>query len=160
MKKKISFDYDKETGLTIATLKTKKGTFFGTSNKHPDDDLAPSYSVGLNLAEARANISLINKQIAEKRIETKTLERLLHSMPQDIKGRNYVINLLNAIHREIYHLKEQKEEWQNLIFNTIEARKLYIKSRKTNKEEREVRLKKLGDAIGALGKFNNQDKNN
>lgn len=66
MKKKISFDYDKEAGLTIAQLRSPKGTFFGISQQHPDDKFNSSEYIGSEIAEARAYINFINDKIYDK----------------------------------------------------------------------------------------------
>lgn len=157
MKKTISFDYDKEAGLTIATLKTSKGTFYGSSCKHPDDTLSASYSVGTNIAEARAYISLYNKLIADKTIELKGLQRLVNAMPNDNEGFRYVDNLKRAIIEEKNMLKEQRAYWKAVISINIEARGMYLRSRSMSKEEKE----KMRDTIKkGFETLSNQDKNN
>lgn len=157
MKKTISFDYDKEAGLTIATLKTSKGTFYGTSCKHPDDTFSASYSVGTNIAEARAYISLYNKLIANKTLELKGLQRLANAMPNDNEGFKYVYNLKRAIIEEKHMLKEQRAYWKAVISINIEARGVYLRSRSMNKEEKE----KMRDTIKkSFEILSNQDKDN
>ncbi|HAH17816.1 MAG TPA: hypothetical protein DCL29_02220 [Eubacterium sp.] len=158
MKKKISFDYNEEAGLTVATLKTSIGTFYGTSQKHPDDTFHSSYSVGTNIAEARANINMLNKMIADKTIEKKGLHRLINSMPADNEGFKYAVNLYDTINSEIYDLRQKKVEWQRLISNVIEGRKLYLKSRNTDREARDKYLKELGKGIKALSNLSKKDK--
>ena len=158
MKKRISFDYDEEAGLTVATLKTSIGTFYGTSQKHPDDTFHSSYSVGTNIAEARANINMLNKMIANKTIEKKGLYRLIHSMPSSNEGFRYVVNLYDAINSEIYDLRQKKVEWQRFISNVISGRKIYLKSRNTDREARDKYLKELGKGIKALSNLSKKDK--
>ena len=158
MKRQISFDYDKESGMTIATLKTNKGTFYGSSCKHPDDTFPASYSVGMNIAEARANINLCNYLLKEKRLEIKGLKRLAAAMPEDKDGYVYILRLIDAIHEEIYDLIDLKIMWKRNINTAIESRALYINSRTTNREEREKYLKTLGEAIHNLGELSKQDK--
>lgn len=155
MKKQISFDYDLDTGLTIAQLKTKKGIYFGTSCKHPDDPFTPSYSVGTNIAEARANISLINAQIEDKKLELKGIKRLLAAMPEDVSGRKYAVNLAAAIKSEIIALKKNKIEYKKIINNAIEARKIYLHSRSMTREEKERMRNTIKASFEALS---NQDK--
>lgn len=155
MKKRTEFDYDKETGLTIAKLRTSKGTFFGCANIHPDDPLPPSYSVGMSIAEARANINLINHLMKEKRCEIKAMNRLLNSMPETAVDRIYVENLRNAMIKELNDLKEDKQAVKEVIFTTIESRKLYIKSRTMDKKARDESLEKLGEAIKQLDQVKN-----
>jgi hypothetical protein len=137
MKKKISFDYDKEAGLTIAQLRTPKGTFFGTSQKHPDDKFNSSEYIGSEIAEARAYINFINDKIYDKKNELKGLKRLLCAMPPETPGRNYAEHLYKAISFEISDLEEDKQFYKNRINQVIEARKIYIRSRSATKEEKE-----------------------
>ena len=158
MKKKISFDYDEKAGLTMATLKTSKGTFYGMSCKHPDDKFPSSYSIGTNIAEARAYINLYNKLIADKTIELKGLQRLMNSMPDTNEGFHYVSNLYYAIKNERCKFKDERAYWKAIVKNNIEARGIYLRSRTTNKKEKEAYLKKLGEGIEMLGKLN-KDKN-
>ena len=155
MKKRTEFDYDKETGLTIARLKTSKGTFFGCANIHPDDPLPPSYSVGMSIAEARANINLINHQMKEKRCEIKAMDRLLKSIPETALNRFYAENLREAMVKELDNLKADKQAIKEVIFTTIESRKLYIKSRTMDKKARDESLAKLGEAIKQLDQVKN-----
>lgn len=158
MKKRISFDYDEEAGLTVATLKTNIGTFYGTSQKHPDDTFHSSYSVGMNIAEARANISMLNKMIANKKLEKKSLYRLRHSMPVTNEGFRYIVGLYDAIDNEINDLKQKKVEWQRLISNVIEGRKLYLKSRNTDRKARDKYLEELSKGIQTLSNLSKKDK--
>lgn len=137
MKKKISFDYNKETGLTIAQLKTPKGTFFGMSQQHPDDPFPPSETIGCEIAEARAYINFINDQIYDKSNELKGLKRLLYTIPVEAKNRRYTERLYKAITSEINDLKNEKSNWQAKINYLIEARGVYIRSRSATKEEKE-----------------------
>lgn len=143
MKKRITFDYDESTGLTIAQLRTPKGTFFGMSQKHPDDPFNPSYSIGTEIAEARAYINFINAKIADKRNELKGVKRLLCAMPAGYTNRIYAENLYVTIGGEIFDLEEEKRLWQKKINNVIEGRNIYIRSRSATKEEKE----KLRNAI-------------
>lgn len=157
MKKRISFDYAEESGLTIATLKTGKGNFFGTSNKHPDDTFPSSYSVGTTIAEARANINYLNRQIADKKIELKGLKRLLAAMPEEATNRHYAVNLAKAINLELDDLKNYKGFWKAVINDAIEARGIYLRSRSMSKEEKEKMRNTIRDSLAALGQNNSKE---
>ena len=161
MRQKISFDYNEEIGLTIATLKTSYGTFYGSSCKHPDDHFHSSYSVGTQLAEARAHINLCNKLIADKRLERKGLKRLLAAMPKDKDGYKYAKNLDNAIQNEIYQLIGEKLSWKAIVQHSIEGRAMYLRSRTTDKKAKAAYLQTIGQAIHDLGEVKKakQDKN-
>ena len=156
MKKKLSFDYDEESGVMIAQLRVGGRTYFGTAVKHPDDPFPPSFSVGEKIAGARAYISMYNDKLAEKRIELKGVGRVFNSMPLDNPGTKYVAGMLNALNQEYENLLYEREEYRQTIARAIEARELYIRSRTTNREEKQKKLDELGEAIKQLG----QDKNN
>lgn len=156
MKKKLSFDYDEESGMMIAQLRVGGKTYFGTAVKHPDDPFPPSFSVGEKIAGARAYISMYNDKLAEKRIELKGIRRILNSMPLDNPGKKYIFNMLNALNQEYEKLLGERKGYKKLIKTAIEARELYIRSRTTNKEERDKILNQIGESFKQL----NQDKNN
>jgi hypothetical protein len=161
MKHKIEFDYDEKNGLTIATLRTNKGTFFGTSYKNPDDPLAPSYVTGTNIAECRAWINYCNKQIADKRLELKGLQRLLAAMPEECTNRWYAENLYNAIENEINVIKDQRAGLKKNVFNLIEARRIYLASRSMTKEQKEnmkAVIKQSFEDLSKMDKTNKEDK--
>lgn len=155
MKHKISFDYNEAQGLTIATLKTSRGTFYGTSYKHPDDKYSSSYIIGTNIAEARAWINFYNKEITNKKLELKGLKRLLAAMPDDKPGKEYVWRLHNAIETEIEDLKIEKALYKGEVSANIEARNIYLRSRNLSKEDR----KRIQEVIRqGFEQISNQDK--
>ena len=152
MKRKIDFDYNEETGMTLATLKTSIGTFFGMSCKHPNDEFPPSYSVGMKIAEARAYISLYNRQLYNKRLELKGIQRLMCAIPRDNAGYKYVDNLYTAMLAEYNSLLKAKQEAKQFLNEAIDARAFYIKSRKTDRKAREEGKQKLKQAFETLNK--------
>ena len=156
MKKRLSFDYDEESGIMIAQLRVGGKTYFGTAVKHPDDPFPPSFSVGEQIAGARAYISMYNDKLEEKRIELKGVGRVFYSMPFDNPGTKYVLNMLNALNQEYEKLLDERKGYRKLVKTAIEARELYIRSRTTNKEERDKILNQIGESFKQL----NQDKNN
>ena len=156
MKKRLSFDYDEESGIMIAQLRTGGKTYFGMATKNPEDDpFPPSFSIGEKIAEARAYKNMYSDQIIDKKFELKGLERLLAAMPVGAINRHYVEHLYNAIVYELEGLKLAKYECDRAVNTAIESRNIYIKSRTTNKEERDKMLNQLGEAIKKLS----QDKN-
>ena len=156
MKKKLSFDYDEESGIMIAQLRTGGKTYFGMATKNPEDDpFPPSFSIGEKIAGARAYRNMYSDQIIDKKFELKGLERLLAAMPVGAVNRHYVEHLYNAIVYELEGLKLAQYECDKAVNTAIESRNIYIKSRKINKEERDKMLDQLGEAIKRLS----EDKN-
>lgn len=150
MKYKFTYDYDKETGFTVGQLRTSKGLFFGASCQHPDDPFPPSEIMGASIAEARCYINLYNKLIADKKIELKAIKRLLAAMPEGCTNRCYVENLYKAIMSEIEDLKFRKQNEKSIINNTIDGRRIYIKSRSATKEEKERMQKAIVEGFNTL----------
>ena len=155
MKKRITFDYDEENGLMIAQLRAGGKTYFGMATKNPEDDpFPPSFSIGEKIAEARAYKNMYSDQIIDKKFELKGLERLLAAMPEDNPGFRYVVHLIDAIQNEIYDLIGEKKTWKKIINSAIDARGMYIRSRSTNKKDKDKYLQTLGQAIHDLGAIN------
>lgn len=152
MKKKIDFNYDADTGHTIATLTTEYNTFIGEAQIHPDDPFRPSYSIGMDIAEARAKIQMYNQRIRDKKIEMKGVERLLCAIPKEKKNRHYAENLYLAMCNELDQLYQSKFAEQSKIKEVIRAREIYIRSRSTSKEDKEEFAKKIQLAFDALNK--------
>ena len=154
MKKKIDFDYDAESGITIAKLRVGERHFYGTSTKHPDDTFNSSMSVGMNIAESRAYVNMYNALIRDKQLELKGINRLLDAMPFEATNRQYAQNLKWAILREIVDLRKKKKIHKQKINSAIEARRIFLESREMNKKEREEILRKLDAGFKKLGELN------
>ena len=153
MKKHIGFKINND--LTIATLKTSRGTYFGIARKNSEKDpLNPSVMLGCEIAEKRAYINLYKDLIKDKKIERKGIERLLAAMPEGKPGRKYAVHMLNTINNEIQEYKDLIDYEQRSIKHLIEGRAIYLRSRTMNKEEREKAMAGLGEAISTLGKIN------
>ena len=153
MKKTIDFDYNNEKNIMVATLKTSIGTFVGKAKMHPDDPCTPSQITGGRIAEARAYLSFYKEQAKRKKLELKGLKRLLNSIPKN-EGYKYAQSMYNAIENEYYHLIDMITLQKAAIYNTIEARKLYIKSRTEDKQTTEEMLKKLEEGLKQLENIN------
>lgn len=79
-------------------------------------------------------------------------------MPTTNEGFRYVVGLYDAIDNEINDLKLKKVEWQHLISNVIEGRRIYLKSRNTDRKARDKYLEELGQGIKALSNLSKKDK--
>ena len=91
----------------------------------------------------------------EKRCEIKAMDRLLKSIPETALNRFYAENLREAMVKELDNLKADKQAIKEIIFTTIESRKLYIKSRTMDKKARDESLIKLGEASKQLDHVKN-----
>jgi hypothetical protein len=61
------FEYDKESGLSTATLTDRGITAVGRAKLHPDDKRHGSELTGLSIAELRAYKKLVEKRMKKKR---------------------------------------------------------------------------------------------
>lgn len=137
---------------TSVTIKTPLGEFTGVSHFNEEaDSLQPSKILGGRIAEDRAYIKFYNELIRNKRNELKGVRRLVYSTKPDKPGFNHICHMESAIVQEYYDLKRKKLEYVNDIKQAVESRKIYVRSRTENKEEKQKKLEELGNAIKTLG---------
>ncbi len=159
MKMKVIKEYE-EGNTTCVFLQTRLGIFKGVAKFNATlDPLPPSKVTGHRIAELRAYKAYFKEEAKLKKAEIKGLKRLISALPSNKDGFKYAERLINAIEKELREYEDNILECDKLIRNCIESRNIYIKSRTTNKAERNKKLKELGDAIAAL-KTVTQDKNN
>ena len=82
-----------------------------------------------------------------KKLELKGVKRVLYSTKT---GRAHILNVYNAIVKEIANLRFEIYNCDNEIKTAIKSRELYIKSRQTDKKERDRALKTLEEGFKAL----------
>ncbi len=80
-----SAEYDVNTGISTAIIKTELGTFTGTTKLHEEDKDIVSNFAGCEYAEMRAIIKYAKAKIQEQRIKVKTLENAKLTIEQ-LKG--------------------------------------------------------------------------
>ena len=141
--------------ISSVCLSTKIGKFWGSAIFNSNEDkFKLSRSIGVDIAEARARIAYINKQLENKRQELKGITRLLNSMPKDNPGYSYAKGTERAILKEIEELKDKKQYCKNYIDRKIEGRKIFIRSRSLTKEEKAETVKKIKEGFKALSDYN------
>lgn len=91
--KLIYSNYDKETGISTATISTPLGRFTATSKLHEEDKDIESNFTGCKYAEARAIAKYGKERIRIQKIKVKTLEDTIKTI-ENIK--NYDKNSLEA----------------------------------------------------------------
>ncbi len=150
MKTKI-VETEYNDGYTKVVLATSIGNFIGESKKSDKDPLPPSRLMGGQLAESRAYLKYYKELIKRKSCELKGLKRLITAMPPTKEGSKYVKNLYNIVLQEYLDLDKKYNEELGNINNIIEGRAIFVRSRTTDKKEKEKYLKDLKAAIKALG---------
>ena len=148
MKRKTDFRITDDNNTVLCILKVGDQTFFGEASKNTETDPFPgSYSIGTRIAEARAYKEYYQYLIRSKKLELKGVKRVLYSTKT---GRAHILNVYNAIVKEIANLRFEIYNCDNEIKTAIKSRELYIKSRQTDKKERDRALKTLEEGFKAL----------
>ena len=63
----------------------------------------------------------------------------------------HICNMYYVIRRELLEIYDIRNSYKRDILNAIDGRKIYLRSRTTDRKEKEEKLKSFGDAISALG---------
>lgn len=112
--KLISANYNKETGVSTATVRNKYGTFTAMSTLHPADAHIASSFAGCQYAETKAIIKSLKAAAKEIQLQIKTLidfEKILKSK------KDYNPHAMEArrLRRRIYELQEEYKTMKNRI---------------------------------------------
>lgn len=120
--KLIHSNFDPETGISTATIRTDMGDFTGTSKLHEEDRSISSNYAGCQYAEMRAVIKYMRKRVEVVTNQIKGLE----NYQKVIKGKvSYNHNSMESrtLRKHIYILKKEKANWQSKIYSL--SNKLY-----------------------------------
>lgn len=156
-----SCEFDEKTGTTTAIARTPIGEFTGVAKFNKDKDpFEPSKIVGINIAESRAYIAAYNEAIKLKREQIKGLKRIIGSCGNKDKSTicHYTNQIIKSIDYEIEALKDEKKEYSDVIKYYLEARRIYLRSRSTNREEKEKYLEGIKQGLKDLGQFSSKEK--
>lgn len=126
-KKKVIYSYyDKYIGDSHVAIKTKYGTFIGSSILHEEDEDIASEFIGCKYAEMRAIIKYEKAKLKELEIQLKTVKNLEQNIQQI---NNYEYNSAEAryLRKQFYiynsRVKQQKEKikiLQNELYKSIQ----------------------------------------
>lgn len=158
--KRISYDYDEQTGSTIAKLVTKQGTFYGTADYNEEEEtLPPSYMFGMRLAEDRAYIKYYKCLLNQAKEQLRGLKRAEAAVPADKKeALHYIHGAMSAVDLEKSLYEDAITMLEHDLEQAIKDRKLYIRSRSATREEKEQQKKAIKQAFKTLSQVK-QDKN-
>ena len=159
MKTKITnITQSSEGYITVVELTTPIGKFYGGSTFNEDKDpLKPSPILGGRIAEDRAYIQFYNKLLENKRLELKSVKRLLNSSNPEKSGYNHIKKMYDIINNELEDLQTIKSFYKKDIQEALDGRRLFIQSRTEDKETKKQKLDQLGSAIKALGQTNSKE---
>lgn len=156
-----SCEFDKETGTTTAVARTPLGDFTGIAKFNREKDpFEPSKIVGMNIAESRACIAAYNEAIRLKREQIKGLKRLIGSCGNTAKPTicHYANQVIKSIEYDIMDLKADKASYQEVINGYKEALKIYLRSRSTDRKEKEKYLNGIKEGLKQLGQISSKEK--
>lgn len=112
-----SFKFDKETGITICTVKQKGITGRGKAKVHPEDQRFATQLVGSQIAEFRAIKNFLDKRAAKKKREAKRLQAVAQSLLDSASDDTIESLELSLISKEYI---EAKEDFYDKIRNPKE----------------------------------------
>lgn len=132
--KLIKSEYDKETGISTATISTDYGIFTGTSKLHEEDKHLESNFAGCHYAEMRAIIKYMKHRLKLLNEHIKALEDY-KKVVEGKKDYEHNSSENRSLRKRIYILKKQKEQWiskinslNNKILDSMNQREKFIKS--------------------------------
>lgn len=112
--KLIHSNYDKITGISTATIRTKYGEFTGTSKLHDEDIPVESSFAGCRYAEAKAIMKSKRAEIKELSAQIKVLQDL----EKELKHMNsYIPDTIECrkLRRKIYELTSKRAQLRESI---------------------------------------------
>ena len=111
---KIKDSFNDKTGIAKIILQTKNGSFTGIAKIHPDDKPYSNKFFGLVLAEIRAYIKSLKKEISI----TKTKRKAIYSLKKDYVKDEFFNKLPKTIQKYIFKkLDEHLSCYSNIIDN-------------------------------------------
>ena len=108
----LSSDFNKETGISSATIGTDYGIFTASVKLHEEDLHISSRYAGCEYAEMKATIKYMKKRIEVINNQLKGLENY---QKQLIKRNDYNSNSIEnkILNIQMNNLKQEKADWQN-----------------------------------------------
>ncbi|MGN0992828.1 MAG: hypothetical protein ACI4PE_02780 [Bacilli bacterium] len=120
--KLVQSNYDKETGISIATINTDYGIFSGSAKLHQEDKHIESSFAGCCYAETRAILKYMKYRLKLVNEQIKALENCKKVL-ENKKTYNHNSTENRTIRKQIYILNKQKLEWKKKI-NSLSNRLL------------------------------------
>ena len=125
--KLLNSNYDKETGISTVTIRTRNGEFTGTSKLHEEDRDIESSFAGCRYAEAKALVKSLKAKNKERLIQLKVLENLEKEL-KSMKYYNPYSLEACRLRRKIYEIRAEYEEQKALLYNPNTLKSIFDKS--------------------------------
>ena len=110
----IKSEYDKETGLAFAEIKTRLGNFSAFAKPHKEDMDIKSNYLGCFIAEMKATIQYYKEEQKILKIRINTLERY-QKLIKGLKEYNQYSRENRKLRRMIFELKQERVNWRKSI---------------------------------------------
>ena len=139
----IKSDYNKETGLAFAEIKTRLGNFSAFAKPHKEDMDIKSNYLGCFIAEMKATIQYYKEEQKILKIRINTLENY-QKLIKGLKEYNQHSRENRKLRRMIYELKEDSkfldkeiENLKQVIEDSCKDKRIFLKRiEKIRKEDK------------------------
>ena len=123
------------TGESTVAIANRDGVYIGSAKLHPDDKNSASQFAGCRLAECRAWLQYLHKELSRQKLMLKTIQNLkrdidLHSPNIDQQTQRRINLKLRDYSNNIQSLKDDIKQLENKIKKDIEIRDSLLKRTK------------------------------
>ena len=123
------------TGESTVAIVNRDGVYIGSAKLHPDDKNSASQFAGCRLAECRAWLQYLHKELSRQKLMLKTIQNLkkdiaLHSPNIDQQTQRRINLKLRDYSNNIQSLKDDIKQLENKIKKDIEIRDSLLKRAK------------------------------
>lgn len=131
--KMIDSGFNRETGISYATIKTPNGIYTGYSYLQEEDKEYASEFAGCKYAEIKANIKMVKDKIRILKSQLSAFEKFYNNISE---GRNFNKRSYEArkMRRKMFELKDEiknlqalKESMHNVLMEDINKRPTELK---------------------------------
>lgn len=144
--KLFKYDFNPDTGISIVTLKSKRGLFTGTAKVHPEDKEVQSKFFGLHAAENKALRKLYKEELKREKIILETIKRIQKDLQENLHDTgsydDYVI--LSTLRKRLYFMERNHSNNITILKDSLEEFKKslakdkeYLKKIKEKKRSKE-----------------------
>ena len=117
--KLLESNYDKETGISTASIETDCGIFYGKARLHPDDKEYESNFAGCNYAETRAIIKYFKYKAKIVKIKIEGIKSYEKTLKNRKDYNKYSIENI-MLKKYIVELEKNKAHWEDNIVSLQE----------------------------------------
>lgn len=124
-----------QTGESAVALANRDGVYIGSAKLHPDDKNSASQFAGCRLAECRAWLQYLHKQLSRQKLMLKTIQNLkkdidLNSPYIDSQTQRRINLKLRDYSNNIQNLKDNIKQLEDKIKKDIQIRDSLLKRTK------------------------------